>query len=84
MMEFDERLIVALRAVKNGDFSVRLPEDENGTSSEIATAFNGLMEQMSAVLGEVNRLTAEMKRVAWAGSRKSKGCPVNGQTHKIM
>src|SRR5688572_1112549 len=73
MMEFDTRLIAALTAVKNGDFSVRLPDDESGTSSEIATAFNALVEQMSAVLSEVNRLTTEMNRGRLGGQSEIEG-----------
>lgn len=40
--EFLDRrqLVSALRALRRGDFSVRLPEDVDGADGEIASLFN--------------------------------------------
>ena len=56
----DERLLAALQALKNGDLSVRLPEDETGTAGEIATTFNEFIAQMSMLIGEVKRISHEL------------------------
>jgi HAMP domain-containing protein len=59
MSGFDERWKTALDAVKRGDFSVRLPEDDPETA-EAAAAFNALLRQTRALCSEVNRLMTEM------------------------
>jgi methyl-accepting chemotaxis protein len=40
--EFLDRrqLVTALRSLRRGDFTVRLPEDADGVDGEIATLFN--------------------------------------------
>src|SRR6185312_7056309 len=57
----DERLRSlrdALRAVRQGDFSVRLPLDaaEDGLFAEVALAFNSVVEQDEALANELNRV----------------------------
>lgn len=56
----DERLLAALRAVKNGDLSVRLEVEEPGVHAEIVSVFNAMMAQISALVSEINRLTTEL------------------------
>src|SRR3954447_18628103 len=47
----------ALRAARQGDFSIRLPTDgEDGVLDEIALAFNGLIEQNEALVAELDRV----------------------------
>ena len=43
------QLLAALRAVRKGDFSVRLPEDQNGngSSGSVAEVFNEIVEMLS-------------------------------------
>src|SRR6516165_10079015 len=42
---FDPRqLLAALRAVKKGDFTVRLPADQTGIEASLAEAFNDVTE----------------------------------------
>ena len=57
----DERLYAlrdALRAAKQGDFSVRLPADGAGEAvmGEVALAFNALIEQNEALVNELRRV----------------------------
>jgi HAMP domain-containing protein len=56
----DEQLLNALTALKNGDFSARLPADQDGTTKEIAETFNATMEQLSQLSREVRRIMREI------------------------
>jgi signal transduction histidine kinase/DNA-binding response OmpR family regulator/HAMP domain-containing protein len=49
-------ILKALRLLKRGDFSVRLPMDLAGIDGEIATAFNDVVELNDAITGEFARL----------------------------
>jgi methyl-accepting chemotaxis protein len=60
MTSCDERLLAAITALKNGDLTVRLPEEEAGTAGEIALTFNAFLDQMNAIVSEFNRLSREM------------------------
>ena len=61
------QLVSALRALRRGDFSVRLPEEVDGVDGEIASLFNevvGLNEEMaqeferlSKVVGKEGKIT---------------------------
>jgi DNA-binding NarL/FixJ family response regulator len=73
-------LLKGLVAVKNGDFSTRLPEDWTGVNGKIADAFNeivsleeelsGELKSISKVVGEdgktTQRLSLSNARGAWA------------------
>ncbi len=55
-------LLEALRAFKQGDFSVRLPTRRNGVMGEIAETFNdvvGLNESMANEIVRVSRIVGE-------------------------
>ncbi len=52
-------LLQALKAAKNGDFSVRLPVENNGLS-EIAENFNELMNFNEKIASEVTRVAREV------------------------
>jgi HAMP domain-containing protein/CheY-like chemotaxis protein len=49
-------LLAALRAVKKGDFSVRLPADHTGTWGAIAEAFNDVVDVLRNTTGEFARI----------------------------
>ncbi|MEJ7717572.1 MAG: HAMP domain-containing protein [Thermoleophilaceae bacterium] len=49
-------LLDALRAARDGDFSVRLPEGR-GVTGEIAAAFNQLVERNASVTEEIGRVS---------------------------
>src|SRR6266446_1198217 len=51
------KLLLALRAVRKGDFSVRLPENWTGLSGKVADTFNEVVEMNE-------RLAAELARVS--------------------
>jgi methyl-accepting chemotaxis protein len=58
--EHDQQLLQALTALKNGDLSVRLPTDQEGTAREIADTFNTTMEQLNSLSTNVLRLMKEL------------------------
>src|SRR6478752_1947824 len=61
------QLVSALRALRRGDFSVRLPEEVDGLDGEIATVFNEVVslneemaqefERLSKVVGKEGKIT---------------------------
>jgi CheY-like chemotaxis protein/signal transduction histidine kinase/HAMP domain-containing protein len=51
------QLLAALRAVKRGDFAVRLPLDQTGIAGEIAAAFNDVVELLEVSTQELERIT---------------------------
>ncbi|MFE3644441.1 HAMP domain-containing protein [Streptomyces sp. NPDC059169] len=54
------RLLAGLTAVRDGDFSVRLPDDADGIMGEITDVYNGMVEQLSLVTSEVTRVAREV------------------------
>jgi methyl-accepting chemotaxis protein len=51
------QLVSALRALRRGDFSVRLPEDVDGVDGEIASLFNEVVGMNEAITEEFERLS---------------------------
>jgi signal transduction histidine kinase/HAMP domain-containing protein/CheY-like chemotaxis protein len=54
------RLLAGLTAVRDGDFGTRLPDDGDGLLGEIATVFNGMVDQLSLFTSEVTRVAREV------------------------
>ncbi|MFI9274069.1 HAMP domain-containing protein [Kitasatospora sp. NPDC052896] len=53
-------LLAGLTAVRDGDFGTRLPGDADGLLGEIATVFNGMVDQLSRFTSEVTRVAREV------------------------
>lgn len=53
-------LLAALKAVKNGDFTIRLSVDDNDGLSEIAEAFNDLVTSNQNFAHEITRMAKEV------------------------
>ena len=51
------QLVSALRALRRGDFSVRLPEDVDGVDGEIASLFNEVVGMNDALTNEFERIS---------------------------
>src|SRR4051794_39641630 len=49
-------LLAALQAVRDGDFSVRLPGDWIGLEGKIADTFNGIVAANARIAGELERV----------------------------
>jgi len=56
------RLLAALHAFRQGDFSVRIPVKGDGIEAEIARAFNEVAETKSRMLSEVKRVSKLISR----------------------
>ncbi|MBT2449762.1 HAMP domain-containing protein [Streptomyces sp. ISL-43] len=54
------RLLAGLTAVRDGDFRTRLPDGADGLLGEIATVFNGMVNQLSLFTSEVTRVAREV------------------------
>ncbi|WP_432076012.1 HAMP domain-containing protein [Streptomyces wuyuanensis] len=54
------KLLAGLTAVRDGDFSARLPEEADGIMGEIAAVYNGMADQLSLVTSEVTRVASEV------------------------
>ncbi|MET9761894.1 HAMP domain-containing protein [Streptomyces sp. NPDC006372] len=54
------RLLAGLTAVRDGDFGTRLPEEAGGLLGEIASVFNGMVDQLSLFTSEVTRVAREV------------------------
>jgi len=54
------QLLAGLTAVRDGDFGTRLPEGADGLLGEIATVFNGMVDQLSLFTSEVTRVAREV------------------------
>ncbi|MFJ3272667.1 MULTISPECIES: HAMP domain-containing protein [unclassified Streptomyces] len=54
------QLLVGLTAVRDGDFGTRLPDEAQGLLGEIATVFNGMVDQLSLFTSEVTRVAREV------------------------
>ncbi|MFD7446998.1 HAMP domain-containing protein [Streptomyces sp. NPDC059909] len=54
------KLLAGLTAVRDGDFSARLPDDAGGIMGEIASVYNGMADQLSLVTAEVTRVATEV------------------------
>ncbi|MGW7793395.1 HAMP domain-containing protein, partial [Streptomyces tricolor] len=54
------QLLAGLTAVRDGDFGTRLPDGADGLLGEIATVFNGMVDQLSLVTSEVTRVAREV------------------------
>ncbi|HZO27016.1 MAG TPA: HAMP domain-containing protein, partial [Chloroflexota bacterium] len=73
----ERQLLAALRAVRKGDFSVRLPSDRTGLAGEIAEAFNDIVDQNARTAAELRRIANVVGRDGRIGQRASIG-PVSG------
>ncbi|WP_229903800.1 HAMP domain-containing protein, partial [Streptomyces spiralis] len=54
------QLLAGLTAVRDGDFGTRLPEDADGLMGDIASVFNGMVDQLSVFTSEVTRVAREV------------------------
>src|SRR5882724_9432956 len=55
-----EQLLASLTAVRDGDFSMRLPKTGDPLLDQIAVVFNGMVEQLDRFTTEVTRVAREV------------------------
>ncbi|MDB5712165.1 MAG: response regulator, partial [Sphingomonas bacterium] len=72
---FDRRqLVSALRSLRRGDFTVRLPEDQPGADPEIAQLFNevvGLNQQMTEEFERLSKVVGKEGKITQRGRVRS-------------
>ncbi len=66
-------ILAALRAVRKGDFSVRLPRDRTGLAGELAEAFNDIVELNQQTAAELRRVMTVVGRDGRIAQRASIG-----------
>src|SRR5262249_26229801 len=71
------QLLSALRAVKKGDFTARLPGNQTGVAGAIAEAFNDIVELLQNTTGEFARIGTIVGKEGRIKQRASLG-PVTG------
>jgi signal transduction histidine kinase/HAMP domain-containing protein len=80
----DERMLLAgLVAIRRGDFSVRLPEAEEGIAGRLAEAFNDVVELNERMAKELARLSRVVGRDGKISERASIG-QVGGAWHESV
>lgn len=79
----DERLqplLDGLKAVRDGDFRRSLPEVGDPLLDEIATVFNGMVDQLSLFTTEVTRVARRWApRASSAARLRCQGCRAPGR-----
>ncbi len=55
-----QRLLDGLKAVRDGDFSTRLPQVDDVLMDEMAVVFNGMVDQLTLFTSEVTRVAREV------------------------
>jgi methyl-accepting chemotaxis protein len=63
------KLLTALRALRRGDFSVRLPEEFTGVDGEIARLFNEVVGMEEQITDEFERLSVVVGKEGKIGQR---------------
>jgi PAS domain S-box-containing protein len=71
-------LLAALRAVRRGDFDVRLPVGRDGVSSDVAAAFNDIVEANQRTVRELRRIQRTVGRAGRIRERAVTG-PLGGE-----
>ena len=68
-----ERLLSVLTAIKQGDFSRRLPTDQKGAAGAMAETLNTLLGRLEAFAAEMNRITVEVTEGYFGGQAEVDG-----------
>ena len=74
------RFLSALKAVRQGDFSVRLPDHWTGVAGKVADTFNEVVEMNQRLASELERLHLAIGDTARSTSaRRSARSPARGR-----
>ena len=79
----ERRLLAALRAVRKGDFSARLPLDRTGLAGEVAEAFNDVFDLNERLVQELDRISTVVGREGRIGQRAALGEVAGGWRRSV-
>lgn len=65
----EQAVLAALRALKAGDFSVRLPAGMGGTANEIAQTLHELAAMLATITSEIMRISHELGPLSRLGGQ---------------
>jgi len=77
------QLLMAVKAFRDGDFSVRLPMNWNGTEGRIAEAFNQALAHEKRIAQEVTRLSITVGKEGRLQQRMSVPGAIGGWAQKV-
>src|SRR5579862_627770 len=80
---FKKQLLATLKALYEGDFSIRLPADLTGLDGKVADTFNQVAAQMERFGDNVSRLRNEVGRRGKINERMPIGDAVGGWADRI-
>ncbi|MGC3967288.1 MAG: HAMP domain-containing protein [Pirellulales bacterium] len=66
-------ILMALTALRRGDFSVRLPTTWTGLSGKVGDTFNDVMDQLEGMAGELDRISRVVGKEGKIKQRASQG-----------
>ena len=81
--QFKKQLLVTLKALYEGDFSIRLPGDLTGLDGKVADTFNQVAAQMEHFGDNISRLRNEAGRKEKSRSECPCGDAVGGWAERI-
>jgi HAMP domain-containing protein/signal transduction histidine kinase/CheY-like chemotaxis protein len=76
-------LLAALRSLKKGDFSVRLPLDQTGIAGEVAETFNDVVDLLQGATTEIERVSVAVGKEGKTNSRAVLAGAVGGWANRI-
>ena len=76
-------ILGALRALRKGDFAVRLPMDQTGMAGAIAEAFNDIAQQLAESTAELDRISLAVGKEGKIDQRLSLGGATGGWADRV-
>ena len=76
-------ILGALRALRKGDFAVRLPMDQTGMAGAIAEAFNDIAQQVGESTAELDRISVAVGKEGQIDQRLSLGGATGGWAARV-
>src|SRR5262249_28276929 len=76
-------ILGALRALRRGDFTIRLPMDQTGMGGAIAEAFNDIAQQLAESTAELDRLSVAVGKEGRIDQRLSIGGAAGGWAERV-
>jgi methyl-accepting chemotaxis protein len=76
-------ILGALRALRRGDFTIRLPMDQTGMAGAIAEAFNDIAQHIAESTAELDRISVAVGKEGRIDQRLSLGGAAGGWAERV-